>query len=352
MNARRSSLSQAEDVRFLDRFSTASVLHAVATYGLLMLLALLIIFFSLLLPDTFPTAVNAQALLADRANIGLLALAVMIPLAAGQFDLSVGFGLALTHVLVIGLQVKSGLPWPVAVGIVVVVGALIGLANGVLVAYAKIDSFIATLGSGTVVLAVTYWYTGGLQVYGDLPGSFTSIGTAKIVGIPLPAVIMFLVATVLWIAFEYLPVGRQLYALGANPRAAALVGIRPSRMIIGAFVASGVLVAVDGVLLASKLRIGQTSVGPDYLLPAFVGALLGATAIRPGRVNAWGTIVAVAVLAVGISGLQQEGVDFWVEPLFNGATLIIAVGLTSYAARRRVRQAASRAQAERLSGGG
>jgi ribose transport system permease protein len=104
---------------------------------------------------------------------------------------------------------------------------------------------------------------------------------------------------------------------------------------VAAFVASGALTAVAGVLLASKLRIGQASVGLEYLLPALVGAFLGSTTIKPGRVNVWGTLAGVAILAVGIAGIQQFGGSFWVEPMFNGVTLLIAIGIAGYAQRRR-----------------
>ena len=141
----------------------------------------------------------------------------------------------------------------------------------------------------------------------------------------------------MWIAFEFLPVGRYLYALGSNARAAELSGIPRPRYIIGAFVAAGLLIGFAGIVLASRIQVGQSNVGPDYLLPAIVGALLGATTIRPGRVNVWGTIIAVLLLAVGVAGIEQIGAAFFVNPLFNGLTLIIAVGLAGYAARRRLR---------------
>ena len=149
----------------------------------------------------------------------------------------------------------------------------------------------------------------------------------------------------LWIVTEYLPIGRYLYAIGANPRAAALNGIRSRRFVIGAFVASGLLGAIAGVVLAARLRIGQASVGLEFLLPALVGAFLGSTTIKPGRVNVWGTIVGVAILAVGISGIQQIGGAFYVEPLFNGLTLLFAIGLAGYAQRRAKPVVAARAGA-------
>jgi ribose transport system permease protein len=139
----------------------------------------------------------------------------------------------------------------------------------------------------------------------------------------------------MWVGLEYTPIGRYLYAIGANQRAAQLNGIPTRKYVIGAFVCSGTMTALAGVLLAAKLRIGQASVGLEFLLPALVGAFLGSTTIKPGRVNVWGTIVGVAILAVGISGIQQFGGSFWVEPLFNGVTLLIAIGIAGYAQRKK-----------------
>ena len=154
-------------------------------------------------------------------------------------------------------------------------------------------------------------------------------------GLPITGFYVLAIALIMWAIYEYLPVGRYLYAIGASPKAAALNGIPVRKYVMGSFVASGLLTALAGVLLASKLRIGQASVGLEYLLPALVGAFLGSTTIKPGRVNVWGTIVGVIILAVGISGIQQFGGSFWVEPMFNGVTLIVAIGIAGHAQRRR-----------------
>ena len=132
---------------------------------------------------------------------------------------------------------------------------------------------------------------------------------------------MLVLAVALWLITERLPLGRHIYAIGANEKAAALNGIPVRAYVIGVFVASGLIAGFTGCVLASKLQIGQANVGLDYLLPALVGAFLGSTTIKPGRVNVWGTIVGVLILAVGISGIQQLGGAFFVEPLFNGTTL-------------------------------
>lgn len=306
-------------------------------YGMPVLMVALIVLFSVALPDTFPTRMNLNSILADKAIIALLALAAMIPMLTNKIDLTVGYGIVLWHILAITLQTRFGLPWPAAVAIVLLLGLAFGFINGLLVEMVKIDSFIATLGTGTIVYAIALWHTGGRQVLGNLPDAFYRINGAQLLGLPASTWYVAAIALILWIATEYLPVGRFLYAIGANPRAAQLNGIPVRRYVIGAFMSSGLLTAFAGVVLASKLGIGQASVGLEFLLPALVGAFLGSTTIRPGRVNVWGTLVGVGVLAVGISGIQQLGGAFFVEPLFNGVTLLVAIGIAGYGSRRRSR---------------
>ncbi len=303
-------------------------------YGLPVLTVILIVVFSILLPDTFPTMLNVRSILSDKAIIALLSLAAMLPMMAGRIDLTVGYGIVLWHILAISLQTQYGLSWEVAVVLVLLAGAFCGLINGLLVEIAKIDSFIATLGTGTIIYALALWHTGGQQVMGHLPRGFLEINGTWFVGLPITAFYVLALAVLLWIVTERLPMGRFIYAIGANPRAAALNGIPVRGYVIGVFVASSTLTAFAGIVLASKLRIGQASVGLEYLLPALVGAFLGSTTIKPGRVNVWGTLVGVLILAVGISGIQQFGGAFFVEPLFNGATLVVAIGIAGYAQRR------------------
>jgi len=307
----------------------------IPVYGLVILTVFLIALFSILLPNTFPTMLNVRAIVSDKAIIALLSLGAMIPMAAGRIDLTVGYGIVLWHILAISLQTIYGLPWPMAVMIVLMLGALSGFLNGLLVEVAKIDSFIATLGTGTVLYALALWHTGGRQMVGVLPDGFLAINGTFVFGLPITGFYVLAITIAMWLILEYTPIGRYLYAIGANQRAAQLNGIPTRKYVIGAFLCSGTITALAGVILASKLRIGQASVGLEFLLPALVGAFLGSTTIKPGRVNVWGTIVGVAILAVGISGIQQFGGSFWVEPLFNGVTLLIAIGIAGYAQRRK-----------------
>ena len=318
------------------RYVGPAITRAISVWGLLILLVLLIIVFSLLRPDTFPTLFNIKSILNNKSVQALLALAVFIPMTANHFDLSAGFNLGISQVLAIGLQ-GQGLPWWAAVIAVLLMGALVGLANGFLVTRIKIDSFIATLGTGTVLYGLNAWYTGGQQVLADLPRPFLDI-SGSLGPLPAPALYTLVISFGLWIVFEYLPLGRYLYVLGASPRAAELNGISAKRYVTLGFVAAGTLASFAGIVLQSQLQIGQSSVGQEYLLPAFTAALLGATSIRPGRVNVWGTVLAVAVLAVTVAGLNQLGAPFFVEPLFNGSMLVLAVGLAVQASQRRTRR--------------
>jgi ribose transport system permease protein len=304
-------------------------------YGLPLLAIALAALFSILLPSTFPTMFNVRSIMSDKAIVALLALAAMLPMIAGRIDLTIGYGIVLWHILAISLQTVYGMPWPVSVMIVLGCGLLAGLINGILVEVAQIDSFIATLGTGTVLYALALWHTGGRQIVGALPSAFLNINGLFVFGLPITAFYVLALSIVLWLITERLPLGRQLYAIGASPKAAALNGIPVRNYVILSFVASGFLTAFTGVILASKLRIGQAGVGLEYLLPALVGAFLGSTTIKPGRVNVWGTVVAVLVLAIGIAGIQQLGGEFYVEPLFNGGTLIIAIALAGYAQRNK-----------------
>ncbi|MFF4490666.1 ABC transporter permease [Streptomyces sp. NPDC001544] len=327
--------------------------HLIGTYGLLALTVLLVLVFSLALPRTFPTLDTVDSILSNQSIPAILALAATVTIVTGAFDLSIGYGLGLAHVMVMQLVVHDGWPWPLACLTVVAGGAVVGVINGVVVEFGRIDSFIATLGTGSMMYAVSGWVTGGGRIVPGprgLPADFTDLYDSEFLGLPVPAFYVLALALVLWLVLERLPLGRYLYVVGSNPRAADLVGIPTRKYTVYTFTASGLIVGFAGVLLAAEQQIGNPSVGLDYLLPAFVGALLGSTAIKPGRPNAIGTVVAVAVLAVGLTGIGQLGADFWTVPLFYGSTLLIAVGLAGYAARRRLRTGAAAPDGPRSAG--
>jgi ribose transport system permease protein len=225
-----------------------------------MLTLLLIILFSILLPDTFPTWLNVRSILSDKAIIAMLSLAATLPMMAGRIDLTVGFGIVMWHILAISLQVKYGVPWPLAILIVVVCAGFVGLINGVLVEVAQVDAFIATLGTGTILYALALWHTDGRQIIGIWRRA-SSPSTRWIFGMPIPAFYVLVLAIVLWIVSERLPIGRFIYAIGANEKAAALNGIPVRAYVIGVFVASGVITGLAGCVLARSCGSARRTSG-------------------------------------------------------------------------------------------
>ncbi len=224
----------------------------VGIYGLCIVLVLLCIGFSIAEPSTFPTALNIRGLLSDQSVVALLALAEMLPVAANEFDVSVGYGIGLYTILSIGLIVNQHLAWPLVIVLVLAAGALVGLVNGLLVTRVGIFSFIATLGVGTFIYGVSFWYC-PVQIIGNIPSKFESIAGLPF-GIPFPFIVLIVISAILFVVLEYRPEGRYLYMLGANPRAAELMGISRRRYVTLAFVGSGLIAAIAGVILAAKLR--------------------------------------------------------------------------------------------------
>ena len=222
------------------------MLRFLPVYGLVILTGVLLILFSVLLPNTFPTMLNLRAIISDKAIIALLSLGAMIPMAAGRIDLTVGYGIVLWHILAISLQTLYGLPWPFAVLIVLFLGVFTGFLNGWLVEVAKIDSFIATLGTGTVLYALALWHTGGRQMVGVLPDGFLALNGTFIFGLPITGFYLLGITILMWVVLEYTPVGRYLYAIGANQKAAQLNGIPTRKFVVGAFMSSGFLTALAG----------------------------------------------------------------------------------------------------------
>ena len=312
-------------------------------YGMVVLTGVLVIIFTVAAPTTFATLLNFQLLASSKSVLLILALAVTLPMVAGKIDLSIGYGVGLWQVMALLWQLQ-GIDYRLVILMCLAGGAVIGLVNALLIELAQVDAFIATLATAQVIYAITYWVTGGRQVTdntGVRASAFDSLSTWSLGPIPGTFIIALLVAALIWVVLEYLPMGRYLYAVGANPRAAELTGVHRRKYIVGAMVASGVLTAVAGILLSSRQAgVAQANIGPEYLLPALAAAFLGSTTIRPGRVNALGTVLGVAIATIGISGLQQllPG-QFFLEPLFNGLTLVAAITIASLASRRRLGRA-------------
>lgn len=306
----------------------------VSSYSLLATFAAVVVLFTVLNPEVFATWANARTMMATSATIALLALAAALPLAVGQFDISVGYQFGLAQALSAGLIAQQGLDPATTILVVLAVGTMLGLVNGVLVTALRLPSFIATLGTGILVLGSTQWYTHDLTISAPLPVWFSALGRGSIAGIPNPFLFVVIATLALFAGQEFTNWGRHCYATGGNARAARLAGVPTDRVTLQSFAIAGGLCAAAGVLSVAILGASSPVVGLGSLLPAFAGAFLGATSIRPGQFNAIGTAIAVYLVAVGITGLRQLGADSYVEQLFYGSALLVAVILGRRAGRR------------------
>lgn len=293
----------------------------------------LVILFGLWVPDTFLTVSNARIIAGDTAIAAMLAMALILPLAAGVFDLSIAANMGLSVVTVV-LLISHGHSVPLAMLAGVTVGLGVGLLNAVIVDRLQVDSFIGTLGMSSVVASATYWVVDGSQIYLVGEPGFQDFAAKQVLGLPLSFFYMLLLALVLWYVLEFTPVGRRVYAVGGNPQAARLAGVSVRKVVFLSMLLTGLLAGIVGTILASKLGTANTSVGPSYLLPAFSAVFLGATQVLPGRFNVPGTLVAIIMLSTGVKGLQLAGAPLYVNDLFNGGALIIAVALAARSTRK------------------
>jgi ribose transport system permease protein len=309
---------------------------SVTNVGVIYVLMLLIVVFSLWAPSTFPTWTTAKSVLNGSAIPGLMALALVLPLSARQFDLSIGNAMGLANMLVAWLIVNHSWGLVPAIVATVLAGLAMGLFNGVIVVLARIDSFIGTLATGSVLATIATALSDQSIIGNQLSGTFSKIATVGIAGIELPALLAVVVAAALWFVQKYTPLGRRIYALGFNDRGAELVGIGAKRLKFGCLVVSSGIAGIAGVLLASSVSSGSPGIGDAYLLNAYTAVFLGATQFGQ-RFNAWGTVWSVVLLNTGTNGIFLVGGPAWAQTLFTGVVLLLALGASSLEQAIRVR---------------
>jgi ribose transport system permease protein len=314
--------AQPEQRRFtLPGLQKASVLY---------LLAFILVLFSIWIPETFLTTTTFKIVLADQVVIGILALALLIPLTAGAFDLSVGAMLAFSLVIVSWMEANTDLNGIISCLVALLACAAVGFLSGLIIVRFHVNSFIATLGMSQVLTAATLYISENKQIVGVLSNRFLEFGRRDVLGIPIVVYYLLALALLLWYVLECTPLGRHLFATGSNPEAARLSGVRTDRMVWGSLVASAVVAGIAGIVYGAKIGSFSNTFGAPLLFPAFAAVFFGSTQFK-SRPNVWGTIVAVYTLAFGVKGLQlafANGV-YWITPLFNGLALILAVALAS-----------------------
>ncbi|WP_282602634.1 ABC transporter permease [Paracoccus sp. PARArs4] len=290
--------------------------------------------FGMLLPDTFLTWRTLSSMLGSQAVLVVLALAILVPLTSGDFDLSAA------SILVFGamfLAVSNvGWGWPIGLSVVaaLLIGALAGAVNAFFVLYFRIHSLIVTLGLGTFLNGMTLWLSESRTIAGVSMQLVELVVIQRLFGIPLAFFYGPVLAAVMWWAMEYTIAGRKLLFVGRGREVARLNGVSVDRVRATSFVLSGAMAALAGVLYAGMTGSADPTSGLSLLLPAFAAAFLGATAIYPGRFNPMGTLVGVYFLITGITGLTMLGADAFVQSLFYGGALIVAVSLSQLVRKR------------------
>jgi ribose transport system permease protein len=300
-------------------------------YGVVLALGVLVLVFSLVIPETFFTTGNLVTIMGSQSIFMIMALGLTAPLATGEFDLSIASLLGFSGALLGELTVRHGMSLAPAIAIVVAAGLVVGLVNGFLVVRVQLNAFIATLGTGTIIAGCTLALTSG-QVISGIPDSLVTTMRKDILGLPLPVYVGLLLAVITWYVYEHTPIGRQLFFTGESREAARLAGIPVDAVRFYAFVVSALASTLAGLIVVGELSVADPALGPDYLLPVYAAAFLGATTIKPGRYNAWGTVVALYLLVTGITGLQLLGLESWIQQVFNGTALVLAVMLARWAA--------------------
>lgn len=288
----------------------------------------IVVIFSIWIPGTFDTASTFKQILNANAVTALLALSLLVPLATRVFDLSIAYiatlaGVTVTHFVV------AGVPLAGAIAIALAVSFGVGVLNAVVVVLLQIDSFIATLATGSLIAAFITIFTKNIAITSAvLNGPFARVGEQSIGGITLPVFYMLATAGVLWFVLEQTATGRRMYATGFNEEAARLSGVRVNRLRFISLLVSATIAGFAGIVLASVIDSGDPSSGTPYLLPAFAAAFLGATQLRGGRFNARGTLIAVLLLGTGTTGLGLASAPNWTEDMFTGLVLIAALAVT------------------------
>lgn len=305
----------------------------------LYLWALFIVVFGVWTPHLFLTMSTVHAVASEQAVIGIVAIAVLVPLAAGQYDLSVGATANLTGITAVVLQDSYHFPAAVAVLAALGVGLVVGAVNAAVVVWLGVSSFIATLGMGTILAAIEVIVSANSQPPPPPSPGWSKFTQVSVGGFQIIVVYLLVLAVLVWWLLAHTPAGRYLYAIGGNPDAARLSGVRVGRWTGVSLILSAGIAGLGGVFFVSQAG-PSLSFGATLLLPAFAAVFLGSTQLQPGKFNVWGTLIAIFVLATGVQGLQLVSGAQWLNDMFDGVALIIAVALairrTPTASRRRL----------------
>lgn len=276
--------------------------------------------------DVFLTSTNLLNVLEQNAPVGIIAIALTLVLVTGDFDLSAGAVYMLTGVLAASWAEPLGV-WP-ALLVAVACATAIGVVNGLLVAYARIDSFVCTLATGIVIAGVNLAITKGL-IKSVADPAFTDLGTGELLGVKYAIWIFAAVAVAAGVLLSRSKLGRWLFAVGGNPEAARLSGINLRGVRIAAFALSGLGAGIAGAIVASRTGQGQAGDGISITLFAFAAVVVGGTSVLGGRGAIWRTVLGVLLLALIVNGFNLLGIEPIYQQIVQGVIILLAVAADS-----------------------
>ena len=338
--ATEAPLGDAESAVTAPRPHLARHVYYLEASALLGLTVALILVFSLLpaTRDTFPTLANLQATIGSQSVLAMVAIAALIPLICGQYDFSVGATMGLASVYA-ATVLSSGAPIVVALLLAIGIGSAVGVVNGALVTRLRVSSVVTTLGTAVIIRGIVTAHTSGVSILSGIPSGLTDFGTGTFLGIPRTAYVAIAIALIISYVLSFTPYGRYTQAVGSNTVAARLVGLPVNRLTWASFIFAGAIAGAAGLLQVAVSGGGNPQVGDNFTLPAIAAAFLSVAAIKPGRFNVWGTMVAILFLASLNSGLNLAGASSYVNDFANGTALICGVALAGLFGRHRAGQA-------------
>ncbi|WP_242035097.1 ABC transporter permease [Mesobacillus harenae] len=298
--------------------------NMISSYGTIFAGIAIILIFSLLSPGSFATLDNLINITRQISFLVIIAIGATLVMSVKEFDLSIGAMASLGGV-VAAKSAASGLPLFLCILIPVIAGFLIGLINGAIITRFKVLSFVTTLAMGTIIGGFTFWFTGGATIFENIPASFKFIGQTNLGGIPLLSVIMFLIVISFWYVMSQTVLGRRFYAIGGNERASQVSGINIGKYKNIAFALSGMLAALTGALLASRLGSAHPTGGDGFFLNAYAAVFLGMTVVRSGVSNVIGTLFGAAIIGIMANGLTILEIPTFMQNVITGIIIIAAL---------------------------
>lgn len=300
-------------------------------YGIGVALALEIVLFSLLSPYFF-TADNLLNVSLQISITAIIAAGMTFVILTAGIDLSVGSVVAFVGVIGTSL-LKVDIPLPLAFALAIFVGLLFGLFSGAVAGYfitkISITPFIVTLALMTIWRGAAFMYTEGRPIW-ELPDAFNFLGSGRIVGIPVPTIIMIIVYAIAYVVLNRMRFGRYVYAVGGNIEAARLAGVKTHRVLTQVYMICGALSALSGLLLASRMSSGQPNSGVGYELDVIAATVVGGTSLSGGRGSVAGTFIGSVLIGVLRNGLNLMNVGSYVQQVVVGAVILLAVMLDQW----------------------